>query len=183
MTSATPSSNSAEVTSLRQIDPDSEPGNGNPNEDDYAEASVTPQVVDISVNGTVNDPEPSKGDTIQIVFTVLNSGSADASNLSLRSLVPAGLTLISSQPQLGTSYDSLTGQWDVGNLASGATGQLVLNVRVDERGVKRVPIEVISHDEFDLDSTPGNGILLEDDQTEVLIRAPRRLVTRLFLSR
>ncbi len=182
VTSIAPATNVAEVFSSRQIDPDSVPGNSLPGEDDYAEASVTPQVVDVSVSGSVNNDAPLVGDTIQIVFTVSNVGPAAATNLSLHTLLPSGLSLISSQPQTG-SYDSLTGQWDAGNLAAGTSTQLVLNARVDERGARRVPIELISADQFDVDSTPGNGSDIEDDQTEVLIRAPRLLNTRLFMSR
>ncbi len=182
VTSATPASNVAEVFSARQFDPDSVPGNSLSNEDDYSEVMVMPQVVDISVSGTVDNAEPLEGDTIQVVFTTLNAGPATATNVSLQTLLPLGLTLISSQPLTG-SYDTVSGVWNVGSLAAGGSAQLVLNARVDTRGVKQIPIQVISTNEFDVDSTPNNNIEAEDDQTDVLVRAPRLLTKRLFLSR
>ena len=169
VTSATPATNVAEVVAVRQFDPDSQPDNGVTTEDDYSQQAVMPQVVDISVSSSVDNPEPLEGDTIRIVFTALNSGPAGATGVQLNTLLPLGLTLITSQPQVG-SYNSVTGLWDVGNLASGATAQLVLNARVDTRGVKTVSIEVTATDQFDVDSTPNNNVPAEDDQSEVVIR-------------
>ena len=182
VTSALGATNTAQIQSSRQFDPDSEPGNNVLSEDDIDSADFDPQVVDISVIASVDNPEPLEGDTIQVVFTTTNSGPDTASNLNLQTLLPAGLSLLSSQPQTG-SYDSLTGTWAVGNLAAGATTQLVLNAQVDSRGIRTVPIEVVSTDQFDVDSTPSNAIATEDDQTDVLIRAPRLLTKRLFFSR
>ena len=182
ITSAVGSENVAEITSARQFDPDSTPGNGVVAEDDHGSAAVMPQVVDISVASSVDNPEPLEGETVQIVFTATNDGPADATNVTLNTLLPLGLTLISSQPQVG-SYDSVTGTWNVGSLASGASTRLTLNARVDTRGVKNVPIEVTSTDQFDIDSTPANNVPDEDDQVVQLIRAPRLLNKRLFMAR
>ncbi len=182
VTSAEPSTNIAEVASVRQFDPDSTPGNSVTTEDDFDTAVVTPLVVDISVSASVDNPEPLEGDIIQFVFTALNSGPDDATGVNLSTLLPLGFTLISSQPQSGT-YNTVTGDWDIGGLASGATTQLTLNAQVDTRGVTEVPIEVISTNEFDVDSTPNNSVDSEDDQAAVVVRAPRLLTKRLFISR
>lgn len=182
VTSAEPSTNVAEVIQALQIDPDSTPGNGDPEEDDIASAAVTPRVVDIAVSGTIDNDSPLEGETIQIAFTVLNEGGGDGTGIEFDAPLPDGLTLISSQPQTGT-YDSSTGQWIVGDLAAGQATRLVLNLRIDQRGIKHVVIEQVAGNEFDVDSTPGNGIESEDDQTSVLVKAPRLLQKRLFLSR
>ena len=182
LTGADATTNTAEVLSARQFDTDSTPGNNVASEDDIANASIDPQVVDISVTGSVDNAEPLEGETIQIVFNAANNGPDNASNVNLRTLLPAGLTLLSSQPLSG-SYNSLTGEWTVGDLAAGASTRLTLNAQVDSRGIREVPIEVISTDQFDFDSTPANSIESEDDQTSVLVRAPRLLQKRLFMSR
>ena len=174
--------NTAEIISARQFDIDSTPGNNVAAEDDIATAEVDPQVVDISVTGTVDNAEPLEGESIQITFTATNSGPDNATNVNLRTLLPDGLTLLSSQPLRG-SYNSVTGEWTLGDLAAGEATQLVLNARVDSRGIRNVPIEVISTDQFDFDSTPANTIEAEDDQTSVLVQAPRLLQKRLFFSR
>ena len=182
VTSATTITNVTEISSALQFDPDSTPGNDLPGEDDRAEVTITPQLVDISVEAEVDNPEPLEGETIQIVFRTVNAGPTDATGVQLNSLLPDGLTLISSQPQTG-AYDSVTGNWDVGSLAAGGTTQLTLNARVDTRGFKEVLIEVTATDQFDVDSTPGNNVEGEDDQELLVVRAPRLLNARLFFSR
>ena len=182
VTSAEPSTNVAEVIQARQIDPDSTPDNGVPEEDDIASAAVTPRVVDIAVSGTIDNDAPLEGDTIQIAFTATNEGGGDGTGVEFDVPLPSGLTLLSSQPQTGT-YNSTTGRWIVGDLSAGQATRLVLNLRVDQRGIKYVGIEQMAGNEFDVDSTPANGIESEDDQVSVLVRAPRLLQKRLFLSR
>ena len=182
VTAANTSTNVTEILSARQFDPDSTPGNDVVGEDDRAEVAVTPQVVDIAVEATVDNPTPLEGETIQVVFRATNAGPSDASGVQLNTLLPDGLTLITSQPQTG-SYDSVSGAWDVGNLAAGASTQLTLNARVDTRGFKQIPIQVTATDQFDIDSTPANDVDAEDDQAELIVRAPRLLHKRLFMSR
>ncbi|MCO8124080.1 DUF11 domain-containing protein [Stieleria sp. TO1_6] len=182
VTSAEPSTNVAEIIQSQQIDPNSTPGNGDPDEDDIASASVTPPVIDISVAGTTSNETPLEGDTIQVAFTATNDGPADATGIEFAVAIPDGFALVSSQPQSG-SYDSTTGRWNLGDLDAGQATRLVLNLRIDQRGIKNVEIELVAANEFDIDSTPDNQIDSEDDQASVLIKAPRLLQKRLFLSR
>lgn len=175
--------NTAEVVAVDQFDPDSTPGNGLVAEDDFTSVAVAAPVVDVSVASSVDNPTPIENEVIQITVTTSNAiGSATATSVQVRSLLPAGLTLLSNQPQTGT-YDVGTGIWALGSLAAGGSSQLVLSARVDTRGFKTIPIEVISVDQFDSDSTPDNNVDGEDDQSDLIIRAPRILTKRLFLSR
>jgi large repetitive protein len=174
--------NRAQVASSRQFDPDSIPGNMIDTEDDMASVSITPNVVDISVNANVNNDAPLEGETIAITLTAANTGTIEATGVVIRSVIPSGLTLVSANPDQG-SYDPATGLWTVGTLAAGADAELVLDTVVDVRGVKQLPVEVIATDQFDVDSTPNNNIATEDDQTTLAIRAPRLLNKRLFLAR
>ena len=182
VTSSEATTNFAEIIQSRQIDPNSTPGNNAIEEDDFSFATVTPRVVDISVSGTIDDDSPLEGQTIQIAFTATNDGSGDGTGLEFDVPLPAGLTLVSSQPQTG-SFNSNTQRWSVAELAAGQATRLVLNLRVDQRGIKHVPIELVASNEFDVDSTPANGISGEDDQASILVKAPRLLQKRLFLSR
>ncbi|MFK8112437.1 MAG: DUF11 domain-containing protein [Rubripirellula sp.] len=174
--------NTAEVLSVRQFDPNSTPGNGLAGEDDIASVAVTPPVVDIDVMARTDNAEPLEGDVILLTFESSNSGTINASGVMVRALVPDGLTILSAQPQNG-SYDTLTGLWDIGALNAGSSSQLTVTARVDQRGLKQIPVQVVATDQFDVDSVPNNNVELEDDQTELTIRAPRLLTKRLFLSR
>ncbi len=174
--------NRAEVTSSRQFDPDSTPGNNVADEDDSAAIVITPNVVDVSVSASVDNDAPLEGETIAISILASNAGPANASGIIVTVPLPEGLSLVSANPEQGI-YDPATGIWTVGALAAGADAELVLNATVDVRGLKQLSVEVTATDQFDLDSTPNNNIDSEDDQTTLLIRAPRLLTKRLFLAR
>ncbi len=182
VTSGNTSINRAEVLTSRQFDPDSTPGNAIDGEDDMASVNITPNVVDVSVSASVDNETPVVGDTIAITINADNAGPATATGVSVSAPVPSGLTLVSANPGQG-SYDPATSIWFIGPLQPGVRAQLILNATVDVRGVKELPVEVITTDQFDVDSTPNNDVASEDDQTLLLIRAPRLLSKRLFLSR
>jgi uncharacterized repeat protein (TIGR01451 family) len=182
VTSAQPATNAAEIMQSRQLDPDSTPGNGASDEDDLDAATASPRVIDISIGGSISNDEPLEGETVQIAVVATNDGPADATGLEVSVPLPEGITLITSQPQSGT-YNSNTQRWELGDLPAGEATRLALNVRIDQRGIKHLPIELIEAGEFDVDSTPGNSIEIEDDQDAILIKAPRLLQKRLFLSR
>ncbi|WP_413432987.1 DUF11 domain-containing protein [Crateriforma spongiae] len=172
----------AEVSSVRQFDPDSTPGNGVVGEDDLDDAAVTPVLIDVSVTGTIDNDEPLEGDRVTIEFNATNDGPDGATGLVLETMLPDGMSLVSVQAGRG-AYDTASGTWNLGSLAAGQSGTLTFIAVVDERGVKTMPIEVVAADQVDIDSTPGNGGVDEDDRFELLIRAPRLLTKRLFLAR
>ena len=180
--SAAPLTNTAEVFAVRQFDPDSSAGNQIAGEDDQASVIVTPRVVDIAVSATVDNVEPLEDEVITITFTTANEGTIGASGLVATALVPQGLTILSAVPSSGV-YDPTTGRWTIGTLAEGTSATLTVSASVDARGLREVPIEVVELDQFDVDSVPDNQVEAEDDQETLLIRAPRLLSKRLFLSR
>jgi uncharacterized repeat protein (TIGR01451 family) len=172
--SSTNATNTAEIMSVQQFDLDSTPGNGAPGEDDVASATVTPPVVDIAVGGSVDHETPVEGDVITIIINTGNAGPVGATGLAVSAAIPNGLTILSAQPQSG-SYNNASGLWTIGSLSAGDTTQLTITARVETRGQKTIPINVVSTDQFDSDS--------ENNQTELQVSAPRVLSARLFLSR
>ncbi|MEZ6091143.1 MAG: DUF11 domain-containing protein [Pirellulaceae bacterium] len=180
--SADPSTNTAEIFSFLQFDPDSTPNNGVVGEDDQASVVVTPEVIDLSVTAAVDNPEPELGDSVVTTFTVSNAGPDVATGVVLSAPIPRGFTFVSASPEQGT-YDASTGLWTLGTLGVGETRTLRITERVDVFGFRPHTIEVQEADQFDVDSTPGNMSLVEDDFASVLIMAPRSLSKRFFLSR
>ncbi|TWU57755.1 DUF11 domain-containing protein [Rubripirellula reticaptiva] len=181
-TSPMPQTNVAEVTSVRQFDPDSTPGNGIDGEDDIARVQVTPVVIDLEVRATVDNEEPVEGDEIVLSFFTDNTGNTVATGVVTSVVIPDGLSIVSATPSTGT-YDAATGRWEIGSVGVGQTASLVVRAIVDTRGFKTIPVSVIQADQFDIDSTPGNDVASEDDQIELIIRGPRLLSKRLFLAR
>jgi len=88
----------------------------------------------------------------------------DATNVSVKDYFPAGASYVSDTPSQG-SYDEITGIWDLGSLAPGVTATLVINATTTVNGTLENCAEVMTADQEDIDSTPGNGVKNgEDDQ-------------------
>jgi uncharacterized repeat protein (TIGR01451 family) len=84
---------------------------------------------DLRVAKTVSNTTPTVGDTITYTVTVTNGGPANATGVALTDLLPAGLTFISATPSQGT-YNSTTGLWAVGALATSSVATLQIQARV-----------------------------------------------------
>ncbi|NPA31480.1 MAG: DUF11 domain-containing protein, partial [Chloroflexi bacterium] len=107
--------NTAEVTASDQYDPDSTPGNGDPNEDDYATTQITyiPRA-DLSLTKTVSPTTAGPGDQVTFTVTVTNNGPDDATNVEVTDQLPSGYTYQSHTATQGT-YDNASGKWAVGD--------------------------------------------------------------------
>ena len=64
---------------------------------------------------------------------VHNDGPASASNITALFKVPAGYTITSGGPQVGT-YDAATGNWTIGSLPAGGLARLILAATVNATG-------------------------------------------------
>jgi len=173
--------NTAQVSSSDQFDPDSTPNNSISTEDDQASAIVTPNVIDLSITKTVNNSTPFLNDNIIFTIALANAGPTTATGVTVADQLPAGLTFVSSTPSQGT-YDNTTGIWTVGSLNSGSTVNLQVTATVSSTVVSTNTAQVNAANQFDIDSTPGNSIATEDDQSSVTITPQRRLTKRLFLA-
>ncbi len=174
--------NTAEITRVDQSDPDSTPGNGVTTEDDFSSVWVTPQVIDLSVTGEIDNLAPVVGDIVELNFTVRNDGPALATGVVLAIDLPPDVLTVLSGTSRGV-YDPNIQQWVLGDLARNQTETLTLWLSIEAAGIKQVTFQVDAADQFDIDSIPGNDLLREDDMVSVAINAPRLLTKRLFLVR
>ncbi len=160
--------NVAQVSGANEFDVDSTPGNGVLAEDDQDEAPVTPPVIDLQLVKSVGDATPALNDDVVFTIQLSNQGPDNATGVEVTDVLPAGLTLLASNPSQG-DYNETTGVWDVGTLNNGANATLTLTANVDTGGVKTNVARVTAADQFDVDSTPGNDVLSEDDQDDAQI--------------
>ena len=174
--------NTAEVSASNQFDADSTPGNSVGTEDDQASATVTPTIADLSLIKTVNLPNQPVGQNVVFTLTLANAGPDAATGVSVTDLLPAGLTFVSSTPSQGT-YNATTGLWTVGTINSGANATLAITATVNGLGTLANSAQVTASDQFDSDSTPGNSVGTEDDQSSINVTPPARFSKRLFLAR
>ena len=75
---------------------------------------------------------PLEGEVVTFEIEVTNNGTAQATNVSLTDLLPAGLTATAGNGAVTQgSYDAATGLFDVGTLNIGETAILTLEGTVD----------------------------------------------------
>jgi uncharacterized repeat protein (TIGR01451 family) len=166
--------NVAEVTAATETDTDSTPNNGVPAEDDQDNALTTPNpVADLSLTKTVDNATPDVGSNVVFTVTVSNAGPSGATGVSVTDLLPTGYTYVSDDS--GGSYNSGTGVWTVGSIASSGNAALNITATVLGSGVYDNVAEVTASNESDPDSTPSNGVPAEDDQDNALTTPNARI--------
>ncbi|HND54591.1 MAG TPA: SdrD B-like domain-containing protein, partial [Pirellulaceae bacterium] len=174
---ATPSEylNTAEISASDNFDPDSTPNNNVPSEDDQDTASVSPQVIDVSLVKSISNPTPEIGETVTFTLLVANGGPATATNITVADLVPSGYSYVVGSIAGGTSRSGATPTtgsgltWTIASLASGANTSLTFQAVVLLTGSYTNYAQITSHTQYDTDSTPGNGQQTpdEDDDSQV----------------
>jgi uncharacterized repeat protein (TIGR01451 family) len=121
---------------------------------------------DLRLAKTIDNPTPNVDQNVTFTVTLNNDGPDTASGVEVRDQLPAGVAFVSSTPSQGT-YNNSTGIWTVGTVASGSSATLSLVGRIESAGSRTNTAEVTASDQFDPDSTPGNGVPEEDDQDSV----------------
>lgn len=165
--------NAAEVSKSDQPDKDSTPGNGVPSEDDSSSVPLTPQVADLELRKVASTSRPAFGSTLDFTIELTNKGPLAATGVQVRERLPAGLSYVShTTVPVTTTYDSALGIWDVGLIEVGEVFTLTLRARMDGFGPFTNSAEVSKSDQFDPDSTPGNNLGGEDDQSSATVSSP-----------
>lgn len=165
--------NSAEVTGSDQPDTDSTPGNGDPTEDDQSSVPLNPQIADLELTKRASTSRPAIGGTVSFTLELTNKGPAVATGVQVAERLPAGLAYIShTTTPANTSYNPGTGIWDISRIDVGEVMTLVIQVRMGGIGPFTNTAEVSHSDQFDPDSTPGNGDPAEDDQASASVSSP-----------
>jgi uncharacterized repeat protein (TIGR01451 family)/fimbrial isopeptide formation D2 family protein len=118
---------------------------------------------DLSLTKVTNSSGNGVGTNATFTVTLTNTGPTNATGVAVLDQLPAGLTYISSTPSTG-SYNSGTGIWTVGNVASGASPTLQIVARIDVVGALTNTAQVSASNQPDPDSTPNNSNATEDDQ-------------------
>ncbi|KAF2326440.1 PKD domain-containing protein [Flavobacterium ginsenosidimutans] len=168
--------NIAEVYASNELDPDSTPNNGVTTEDDINSVLLTPvpAVADLSIEKKVinNILTPPVGSQISFSITVTNSGPSNATGVTIKDVLPSGYDYIFYNSTSG-AYNPTTGEWSPGIILPGNSHTLILNVFV--KSPTGTPdeylntAEIMTADQHDPDSTPGNGVTTEDDYDSISV--------------
>jgi uncharacterized repeat protein (TIGR01451 family) len=125
-----------------------------PNPDNNSDDACTTPVpqADLAIVKTVDNATPNVGS--QVTFTLLanNHGPSDATGVSVADPLPDGYTFVSANP--AAAYDSGSGAWTIGSLASGASTSLTITASVNSSG-SYLNTATIGGDQTD--PNPGNN--------------------------
>ncbi len=89
-------------------------------------------VSNLSIVKSVDNTNPNVGDNVVFTLTATNIGPSDATGVKVADVLASGYTYISDNGS--GSYNSLTGLWDIGDLANSATSTLKVTVLVKASG-------------------------------------------------
>jgi uncharacterized repeat protein (TIGR01451 family) len=121
---------------------------------------------DLSLTNTISNATPAVGGTTDYTLTVTNAATSPtaAAGVTVADILPAGTTFNSVVSGTGT-YNNGTGIWTVGAVPIGASRSIVIRVNVTaSAGTTITNIAQISASSIvDLDSTPNNNVVTEDD--------------------
>jgi uncharacterized repeat protein (TIGR01451 family) len=145
----TTAQNTASVATVGGI-PDFNPADNT----DHASLVVNPQA-DLSLTKAVSSANPSTDDEVQYTLTAHNNGPNDATGVTIRDFLPAGLDFIDASAGCDNNNGTVT--CDVGTIASGDSVSVTIDARTTTAlaGTAVGNLATVSSD--DLDPNPGNN--------------------------
>ena len=158
--------NTVTNVSLDQNDDDTTP-------DDLDEDIVVGNDVDLVVAKVVDNGTPNEGDTVTYTITVTNNGPAQATNVVLTDVLPAGVTYVSDTG--AGAYVDGTGIWTIGSIndAANATIDIIATVDVGTRGDTITnTVTNVSLDQNDVNTTP------DDLDEDIVVNNPLIVITK-----
>jgi uncharacterized repeat protein (TIGR01451 family) len=141
---------------------------------------INPQTeVDLSLIKTINQKKIVIGDLVTYTISLTNQSNNAGSGISVKDYMPAGVVFKSFSTSTGT-FNSTTGVWTVGNIAPQQTINLMITVQATSQGTFFNRAEVLTADQIDPDSKPGNTFttglpvnpILEDDNASICFYVP-----------
>jgi uncharacterized repeat protein (TIGR01451 family) len=126
------------------------------------EAQTTQHDAEIMV--TANKDSAKIGEDIVFVVRVKNASATKLTGVSVRVWISAGLKYMSNTAPTGTTYNISSQVWNIGTIAATQYyTTFYLRTQVTKDGVNSIFAEVLTMNEKDKDSTPGNNLFNEDD--------------------
>jgi uncharacterized repeat protein (TIGR01451 family) len=133
-----------------------------------SDSTVIDPTIDLGLTKTASSATPAPGVPFSYTIMIANSGSIAASGVTVLDVLPGSLAFNSASASQG-SYNSGNGVWNVGAIGVGGTATLTINVTAASVGAITNTAQVLSANELDRDSTPGNSVPAEDDQASVSV--------------
>ena len=175
--------NVAEILKADQYDEDSFFGNddGDQSEDDEDSITIIPDngslpgdgPIDIELIKTVSDSTPGIRDVVTYTIAIQNSGDSTATGIEVVDYLPVDFCIDFKNISHGGQRDGDVIRWSDISLLPNEEILLTFETTISSKAQNNIVInkaEVVSHDQNDVDSTPGNGLISEDDCDMVNIK-------------
>ncbi|RTE54881.1 DUF11 domain-containing protein [Arenibacter aquaticus] len=126
--------NTAQLTRVDQIDPDSSPNNddNDQSEDDEDSHIIPTPIVDIGIVKSVVPDIGAVGDEVVFSILVTNHGPYVATNLGVIEDLPEGYSYVSATAERG-SYDLVSGVWEIEALGIDETTELSITAVITNK--------------------------------------------------
>ena len=136
-----------------------------------AQSTSLAAFTDLSVKNSINSQNPTIGQDVTYTIKVKNDGTVKATGVELTDILPIGVTLktVNVGGKGSTSNSTTAGVttiiWNVGEVGATPT-ELTMTIvgTVAKRGVWFNTVEITKEIEVDIDSSPNNHNINEDDQ-------------------
>ncbi len=132
--------------------------------------------VDLSLSKSIDKSKPAIGDVVTYTVTVKNSGILPATGVMVKDSLPLGgvsyLGNVLTRGGIGFTQNAGIGMWDVGTVEPGDSAILNITATVLTQGVFFNVAEVFAMDQDDIDSSPNDGALDQDDLASTCFSVP-----------
>jgi uncharacterized repeat protein (TIGR01451 family) len=159
--------NIAEVWQSQVLDPDSSPQNGVITEDDFGTITPVPvPVADLSIVKTLITVKPEIGKEVVFQIRVINAGPNSAGGVTISDVIPANHVFVSSDHTAVNNSGTLT--WNLlDTIPANQEVVIQLILQANATGSYSNQVQVLTSNEYDPDSRPGNSAVGEDDLASV----------------
>ena len=133
-------------------------------------------LVDLTVEKSVNETNPTVGDEIEYTITVVNRGPSNATDVVVNEKLPDGVVYVSDNS--AGKYNPTTGVWNVGEVLSNETATLTVKVRLVKVGEITNLVDVNStQDNTNPDGAKDNVTINVKDLDKVDIKVTKSVNT------
>ncbi|WP_037326043.1 Ig-like domain-containing protein [Runella zeae] len=140
----------------------------------HVDVTITSCFADLTLAKTVNNSNPSQGDTITYSIAVTNLGPNVATNVEVKDTLNAGLQYVSSSSGLVLNGGVLVGS--INSIAVNQTVTLTFKAKVVGTGTIKNFAQVTKSDQPDPNSTPNNGGNTpnenDEDDVDITVKVP-----------
>ncbi|WP_158607197.1 T9SS type A sorting domain-containing protein [Pontibacter oryzae] len=156
--------------------------NGNNSASNSIRSGSGTVTADINVEVTASTAQSYTGENITFTTRLTNTGPDAATNLALSARIPAGMSLVSATPKIGT-YDSTTGRWTVGQLASGTYTELIMVLRANsDTSAPGDKTYTVTANELVLTESQGSDVYKNTDSKAVVVSKSGDLKTSISVT-